>query len=142
MTQIKPQLRRRRRSAPAAFTLIELLLVLVILAILAAVIVPKFTGRTLQAQQSAAKADIASLKVALAAYETDNGQFPTSQQGLQALVENPGGLPNWKSPYIDKLPSDPWKNPYVYRCPGTNGKDFDLLSCGPDGHEGGSDDID
>src|ERR1700733_4755603 len=101
MSQIKPQLRRRRRSAPAAFTLIELLLVLVILAILAAVIVPKFTGRTLQAQQSAAKADIASLKVALAAYETDNGQFPTTQQGLQALVENPGGLPNWKSPYID-----------------------------------------
>lgn len=132
-----------RRSSAAAFTLIELLLVLVILAILAAVVVPKFTGRTEQARQGAAKADISSMKTALEAFETDNGRYPTGEEGLTALVEKPSGdLPGWKHSYLDKVPPDPWGHPYIYRCPGTNGKDFDLLSCGPDGHEGGGDDID
>src|ERR1700678_812524 len=79
-----------RRAARSGFTLIELLLVMVILAILAAVIVPKFTGRTEQAKISAAKADVSSLKLALEAFETDNGRYPTSEEGLQALVSNPG----------------------------------------------------
>ena len=79
--------------------------------------------------------------MALQRFETDNGRFPTTEEGLQALVENPGNLPNWKHSYIEKLPNDPWGHPYIYRCPGTGSKDFDLLSCGPDGHEGGGDDI-
>ncbi len=123
------------------FTLIELLLVMVILAILAAVVVPKFTGRTEQARQSAATADIATLKVAISAFETDCGRFPTTEEGLQALVDKPGDLPGWKHAYIEKVPNDPWGHPYIYRTPGTGNKDFDLLSAGPDGHEGGNDDI-
>ena len=135
--------RRGRERRPArGFTLIELLLVLVILAILAAVVVPKFTGRTEQARQSAAKSDIASLKLALNTFETDIGRFPTSEEGLMALVEKPGDLQGWKKPYIEKLPKDPWGHDYIYRAPGSNNRDFDLFSMGPDGHEGGGDDID
>jgi len=122
---------RRFNPAPSAFTLIELLLVMVILAILAAVIVPKFTGRTEQARTTRAVSDIANLNTALTAFETDNGRFPTSAEGLQALVEKPSGdLPNWKTSYIAKLPMDPWEHPYVYRCPGNNNKEYDLYSAG------------
>ena len=130
------------RTSANAFTLIELLLVMVILAILAAVVVPKFTGRTEQARLSAAKTDISSLKVALSAFETDTGRFPTSEEGLQALVDRPGDLQGWKHSYIEKVPLDPWGHAYIYRLPGSGAKDFDLLSCGPDGHEGGNDDVD
>jgi general secretion pathway protein G len=120
--------------------LIELLLVLVILAILAAVVVNNFGGTTLKAKISAAKTDIGNLKTALRMFELDAGHYPTTEQGLQALTDNPGSEPNWKK-YIDKLPPDPWGHPYLYRIPGSNGKDFDLFSCGPDGHEGGGDDV-
>jgi len=129
--------RRMERSAVAGFTLIELLLVMVILAILAAVVVPKFTGRALQAKITAAQTDVSNLKVALDAYEIDNGSYPTTEQGLaQLLNQSASG-----HAYVDKVPLDPFGNAYVYRCPGTNGKDFDLFSCGPDGVEGGGDDI-
>ncbi len=100
---------RRFNPAASAFTLIELLLVMVILAILAAVIVPKFTGRTEQARVTRAVSDIANLNTVLQAFETDNGHFPTTSEGLNALVEKPSGdYPNWKSSYIPKLPKDPW----------------------------------
>ena len=98
--------------------------------------------RTDQAKVAAAQTDISNLSSALDAYEIDNGSFPTSEQGLNALVENPGGLTTWKHSYISKLPkADPWGQPYIYRCPGNNGKDYDLVSGGPDKHEGGDDDI-
>ncbi len=139
MTQVKPQSRYHRS---AGFTLIELLLVMVILAILAAVIVPKFVSRGKQANETAAKSDIATLKLQLDAFEIDNQRYPTSDEGLKALVEKPAGdLPGWKKPYIDKLPNDPWGHPYIYRCPGNNGKDYDLSSAGADGQEGTADDI-
>ncbi len=132
----------KRRVDRTAFTLIELLLVMVILAILAAVIVPKFVGRSEQAKISAAKNDVTVLKGQLDAFEVDNGHFPTTDEGLQALAEKPSGdYPNWKKPYVEKLPTDPWGHPYIYRCPGSGQKEFDLLSGGPDGHEGGGDDI-
>jgi general secretion pathway protein G len=131
-----------RRAAHGGFTLIELLCVLVILAILAAVVVPKLTGHTEQARIAAAKTQIQSFKTALASYEIDTGQFPSTEQGLDALVTNPGNLTGWRHSYIEKVPLDPWGHAYIYRCPGSNGKDFDLLSPGPDGQEGGSDDID
>jgi general secretion pathway protein G len=134
-------LRRPRRSA-RGFTLIELLLVMVILGILAAVVVPKLVGRTDQAKIAAAKTDVSNLSGALDNFEVDNGRFPTSEEGLNALLENPGNLTTWKHPYIAKLPkADPWEQPYIYRCPGNNGKDYDLVSGGPDKHEGGDDDI-
>ena len=135
---------RMAARARGAFTLIELLLVLVILAILAAVVVPKFTGRSEQAKQSAAKADIASMKLALSTFETDNSRFPSTEEGLRALIEKPGDLPGWKRPYIEggKLPVDPWGHPYVYRFPSTDAKkDYDLFSYGADGREGGTDDV-
>jgi general secretion pathway protein G len=129
------------RVIARGFTLIELMLVMVILAILAAVVVPKFSGKSEQARQTKAIADIATLKGALQRFEIDNGRFPTTEEGLQALVEKPAGLDSWKSAYIDQVTPDPWNQPYIYRCPGSNGKDFDLLSGGKDLHEGGGDDV-
>lgn len=133
---------RRRRG----FTLIELLLVMVILAVLAALVLPKFTGRAEDANISAADAQINSLfSVALDMYEADNGKFPTTAQGLQALRTIPTAAPepkNWKGYLKSDVPNDPWGNPYVYRSPGQkNASGYDLLSAGPDGREGTEDDI-
>jgi len=126
------------------FTLIELLLVLVILTALAAVVVPKFVGRGRQAQIARAQSDIASLGVALGAFEVDNGRYPTSAEGLGALSVAPGGLTNWHGPYIERpVVNDPWANPYVYACPGTHNPDgYDLHSFGPSGQDGAEDNID
>ena len=127
-----------------AFTLIELLLVLVILTVLAAVVVPKFTKRSEQARITGARADIANLEVALDASEVDTGAYPTTEAGLAALVENPSGIKNWMGPYIKRgVPKDPWGHPYVYKQPGGNNTNgYDLHSFGPDGKDGGEDDID
>ena len=136
------QMTRRLRSRSKAFTLIELLLVMVILAILATVVVRKFSGIQEKARDSKAKDDIANIKGALEQFKIDNSRYPTSEEGLQALVTKPSAdLPEWKHSYIEKFPLDPWQHPYTYREPGSNGKDYDLFSCGPDGHEGGGDDI-
>jgi len=132
--------RRWRRG----FTLIELLLVLVILAVLAVVVVPKLAGRTLQAKITAAKTDIATLGAAIDTFEIDCERYPTNNEGLKALIERPPGLDDWKG-YLKKrvLPKDPWKNEYIYRFPGQHNTDsYDLHSTGPDGNEGGGDDID
>ena len=130
----------RRRGA---FTLVELLLVLVILAVLAVVVVPKFTGRSQQAKITAAQTDIANMEVAIDSFEVDCSRYPTTEEGIRALVEQPSGLVEWKGPYLKRgVPTDPWHNPYVYQCPGqydTTG--YDLYSCGPDGEKGGDDDI-
>lgn len=130
---------RSRRSA--AFTLIELLLVLVILAILAAVVVPKFTARSEQAKESAAKTDIANMETALDAFEIDTGRYPSSDEGLAALVNQPNNANGWKGPYLKKMVvNDPWGNPYVYRQPGQhNPTSYDLFSMGADGREGNDD---
>ena len=127
-----------RRSAAQGFTLIELLLVMVILAILAAVIVPKFTGRTEQAKQSRALQDITNLKAQLNTFEVDTGSFPTS---LDQLRENTGIITNWHGPYIDKLPQDPWSHDYIYHPPSGDSTEFTIISAGPDGQEGTADDI-
>ena len=127
-----------RMSRRSAFTLIELLLVLVILGVLAGIVVPKFTNRTQDAKIAAAKTDIASLENQLENFEMDNERYPSSEEGVRALVEQPAGLQNWKGPYIKRgVPNDPWGNPYVYRSPGQNGA-YDILSYGSDGTEGGT----
>lgn len=129
--------------ASRGFTLIELLLVLVILGVLAAIVVPKFTGRTEDAKKTAAKSQIAQLKVALSMFELDVGRFPTSEEGIRVLTENPGNIKDWKHAYMDQpVTQDPWGNPYVYKAPGVhNQSSYDLFSSGPDGVEGGGDDI-
>ncbi|HWB53489.1 MAG TPA: type II secretion system major pseudopilin GspG [Tepidisphaeraceae bacterium] len=124
------------------FTLIELLLVLVILTVLAALIVPQFTARSQQAKNTAAKTDIASLGSALDTFEIDNGRYPTNDEGLNALVQQPAGLTDWHGPYIKMIRPDPWGNAYIYRYPGQhNTNSYDLSSAGPDGHDGDDDDV-
>ena len=126
----------------AAFTLVEMLLVLGILATLAAIVYPKFAGRSEQAKITAAKAQIGSIKTALDAFEVDNGYYPKSGN-LNALYEQPGDASSWRGPYLDKgIPLDPWSNPYIYEYPGRhNVNGFDLMSAGPDGRAGTDDDI-
>jgi general secretion pathway protein G len=138
------KLGRLSRRGRAAFSLIELLLVLVILAILAAVVVTNFAGKSEKARVTAANTDIANLDTCLDAFRVDCGRYPTQEEGLQALVTNPGNVKGWDGPYVKKgLPQDPWGNGYVYRFPGQqNQNGFDLFSMGPDGHEGGTDDVD
>ena len=134
---------RGRRLSSRAFTMVELLLVLVILATLAAIVVPKFAGRSEQARVTAAQTEISGFEVALDAFEVDNGFYPQGENGLDALVEQPKDTPNWHGPYLKKaVGNDPWHNPYIYECPGRhNPKGYDLMSTGPDGRAGGSDDI-
>jgi general secretion pathway protein G len=135
---------KRRGRRRAGFTLVELLLVLVILAVLAAVIVPRFAGRSEQARVTAARTDIANLETVLEAFEVDAGRYPTSEEGLKALLERPADVPAWYGPYLKRgMPKDPWGRAYVYQCPGThNTTSYDLYSFGPDGQEGSEDDID
>jgi general secretion pathway protein G len=132
--------KNRNRRIRRGFTLIELLLVMVIISILAAIVVPKYTGQKKHAQVTKAQADMSVIKSQLQAFEIDNGRFPTQEEGLNALVQNPGNLQDWHA-LLDKLPTDPWSRPYVYHCPGANGQDFDLLSTGESGQEGGADNI-
>ena len=133
----------RPNSLARAFTLVEMLLVLVILAVLAAIVIPKFTGRSQQAKETAAKSQISNFELALDAFEVDSGFYPQGSAGLNALVDQPSGAQNWKGPYLKKgVPLDPWGNPYVYAYPGKNNvKGYDLMSVGPDGRAGGDDDI-
>lgn len=127
----------------SGFTLIELLVVLVILGILVSVISPKIMQKPQQARCIKAQVDIQNLEAALKMFKLDNGFYPSTEQGLNALVEKPsvGRIPqHWaEEGYLEKnkIPSDPWSNPYVYICPGIHNKDFDIISLGADGEEGG-----
>lgn len=136
---------RRRLRLRTGFTLIELLLVLVILAILAAVVVPKFTGSSEKARKTRAATDISTLDGQVDRFELDTGRFPTNEEGVAILAQSqaPSGAKEWHGPYIKQVPKDPWGNPYQYRYPGQNNvSGVDIYSMGPDGHEGGGDDID
>lgn len=137
---MKPSILRRRRNA---FTLIELLVVIVILGILAAVIIPRFFGRTEDAKKGSAKAQITNFGTVLELYYTDIGSYP---QDLNALIQPPSGVDpsKWKGPYLkgaDSIPLDPWGNPYIYKHPGDHSPDYDIISAGPDGQPGTADDI-
>ena len=133
---------RQPRINRAGFTLIELMVVIVILGILAGLIIPRIMGRPEEAKQLKAKIQIESLETALNLYKLDNGMYPDTQQGLQALIEKPetGVAPKkWREGgYLEKgkLPKDPWGNEFVYLSPGANG-DFDITSFGADGVPGG-----
>ena len=122
------------------FTLLEVMVVIVILGILAALVVPKIISRPDEARVIAAKQDIASLMQALKLYRLDNQRYPTTEQGLQALLTKPTASPipqNWKpGGYVERLPKDPWGNPYQYLNPGVRGE-IDVFSYGADGAPGG-----
>ena len=128
----------RRRGG---FTLIELLLVLVIIVVLAGIVAPKFVGRSEQARKAAARADLSRIQLQLDAFEIDAGRFPTNEEGLGALMTPPASVKAWHGPYLNTLPVDPWNNPYVYRFNPNNTGTYEVLTYGPDGAEGGGDDI-
>lgn len=134
--------RKKHINREAGFTLIELMVVIVILGLLAGLILPRFIGQSDTAKQQAARTQMALLESALKLYKLDNGSYPSTEQGLKALVEPPavGNLPkNWrKGGYLEKgkVPKDPWGNDFVYLSPGSHG-DFDLSCLGKDGEAGG-----
>jgi general secretion pathway protein G len=118
------------------FTLIELLVVMVILGLLAALVGPRLFGHVGAANQKAAKTQIEMLGQGLDAFRLDVGRYPSTSEGLAALMTNPG-VEGWNGPYLKKgLPNDPWKRPYIYQSPGEHG-DYDLISYGADGVPGG-----
>lgn len=130
-----------RRPADAGFSLLELMVVVVILSILALVIVPRVIDRPDQARAARAQSDIAAVQAAINLYRLDNFRYPTTDQGLEALVTRPSTEPvpqNWASGgYMDRVPQDPWGRPYQYLQPGVHG-DFDVFTYGADGVPGGT----
>ncbi|MFH0771644.1 MAG: type II secretion system major pseudopilin GspG [Candidatus Omnitrophota bacterium] len=128
----------RERGSLTGFTFVEILLVVVIIGILASMILPRFVGRSEQARQAAARADInASIATALDMFELDNGQYPDK---LDDLIVTPSSAINWNGPYLKKKPTDPWGREYIYKLTADK-KDYELVSYGKDGVAGGVDDI-
>jgi general secretion pathway protein G len=133
---------KTERPNQNGFTLLEIIVVVFILSILVALVAPRIIGRTDDARITDAKLQIKNFEMALKLYKLDNGVYPDTQQGLEALIEKPtaGRMPAKyrEGGYLEqnKIPSDPWGNPYIYVCPGLHG-DFDIISYGADGKEGG-----
>jgi len=126
--------RNPRGKREEGFTLIELMVVIVIIGMLAAIVVPKFMGAAGTAATTSAKAQVSSFKTALQLYKLDNGSYPKTGEGLEALLKNSNGRNYLEQ---DVLPKDPWGNPYIYACPGQNGHDFEIVSLGADAAPGG-----
>ena len=131
----------RSKTRQRGFTLIEIMVVVVIIGILGALVVPKLLGRTGESRVAAARVDISTLMSALKLYKLDNQRYPTTEQGLNALVAKPDAAPvppNWKpGGYLERLPKDPWGRPYQYLNPGLKGE-VDVFSYGADGQSGGT----
>jgi general secretion pathway protein G len=123
------------------FTLVELLLVVVIIGALVAMVMPRLAGRSEQAKIGAARADIyANIATALKLYELDNGAFPSTDEGLNALLVKPQSANNWNGPYLERKPIDPWGKEYIYESPGSHRPhDYDLYSLGRDGQKSADD---
>jgi general secretion pathway protein G len=120
------------------FTLLEIMVVVVIIGLLVAAVAPNFIGQIDKAAVSRAKTDIRSIETSLNLYRLDNFRYPTTSEGLEALVMNPGeaSAPNWKQ-YLPRIPLDPWDQPYQYVSPGQRGGEFDVFTYGADRQEGG-----
>jgi general secretion pathway protein G len=132
--------RQRARGRASGFTLIEIMVVVVIIGLLAAVIVPTVVSKVDEAKVNKAKADIQSLETALTMYRLDNSKYPTSDQGLTALVTQPTdpSIKHWRTGgYLSRVSKDPWGNDYQYVIPGSHGREYDLFSFGADGAPGG-----
>ncbi|HEY7672791.1 MAG TPA: type II secretion system major pseudopilin GspG [Gammaproteobacteria bacterium] len=131
----------RPAAVAAGFTLIEIMVVVVIIGLLAAAIAPQIIGRLSQAEVTRARQDIRQIETALNVYRLDNYRYPTTDEGLAALVTNPGeaAAPNWqRGGYLKSIPMDPWRRPYLYLNPGQHGE-FDIYTLGADGQDGGDD---
>lgn len=138
-------LQKKRTCDESGFTILEILVVLVLMAALYAVVMPNIGQQMDRGRQTTAEIQLANFKNMLEQYRLDNGVFPTTEQGLDALVKRPTSSPipeNWNGPYTDDegiVPKDPWQRPYIYRCPGNNRPNsYDLFSMGSDGKEGGT----
>jgi general secretion pathway protein G len=130
-------LKATRSLAERGFTLLEIMVVVVIIGLLAAIVVPEFIGNIDTAAINRARQDIRGIETALDLYRLDNFRYPNTEDGLEALVTNPGedAAPNWK-PYLRRVPTDPWNHPYQYAYPGQHGN-YDVFTLGADGREGG-----
>jgi general secretion pathway protein G len=129
-----------RIGGDGGFTLLELLVVMVIIGLLAAYVAPRYFAQIGKSETRSAQAQVASLSNALDAYRLDLGQYPTTEQGLAALVTRPANGTHWNGPYLQKaVPLDPWGRPYLYKSPGNHG-DYDLSTLGKDGQPGGTGD--
>lgn len=130
-----------KRRSKAGFTLIELMVVVIIIAALAGMVLPRVLPASDEAKSHIARGDIANISVALKLCRLHTGRYPSSDEGLQALLAAPASFPNWKGPYLERKPLDPWKRPYKYAYPGSHGgAGFDIWSLGVS-EEDGSDDI-
>ena len=131
--------RRRTADRQAGFTLVELLVVLVILVLLASLVAPRVIGYLGSPRTKTAKVQVQNLSTALELYKVDTGRYPSTAEGLQALIEMPPGTVSWNGPYLTRkdVPNDPWGRPYSYRSPGEHGP-FDIVSLGADNQPGGT----
>jgi len=131
---------RRRSPRETGFTLLELLVVMVIIGLLAAYVGPQYFAQLGKSEVKAAQAQVSAIQKALDTYRIDNGHYPTTEQGLAALMTRPQNEAKWGGPYMQKtIPPDPWGRPYNYKAPGEHG-DYDLFSLGKDGQPGGTGD--
>lgn len=131
------RMERKTKQQERGFTLIEIMVVVIIIGLLAALVGPRLFGKVSTAKLKATKAQIELFGTALDTFRLDVGRYPTTEEGLKALREKPAGAENWQGPYLPKeIPVDPWNKPYVYKSPGEHG-DYDLMSYGLDGAEGG-----
>ncbi len=131
---------RIRRSPTAGFTLLELMVVMVIIGMLAAYVAPRYFAQVGKSETKLARAQIDAIEKALDQYRADTGHYPSTEQGLVALVTRPGNEPKWAGPYMKReVPADPWGRPYIYKQPGEHGE-LDISSLGSDGRPGGSGD--
>tara|TARA_B100000809_G_scaffold250883_1_gene283812 strand:+ start:372 stop:791 length:420 start_codon:yes stop_codon:yes gene_type:complete len=133
---------RSNMRARGGFTLIELMIVVIIIAALAGMVVPRLIGRSDEMKSRIVEGDLATLSTALKLFRLDNDRYPSSQEGLRALLTRPASAKNWSEPYIEDEPLDPWDQPYQYRHPGTRNKNgCDIFSIGVDGETGSDDDV-
>lgn len=131
---------KKHVSDSRGFTLVELIVVVIIIGLLAGLVLPQFIRQEEKAKLKTARAQIELLGTALDTFRLDVGRYPTSDEGLQALRQKPGGIDRWDGPYLKKeLPMDPWSKPYIYKSPGEHGP-YDILSYGADGAPGGEGD--